>query len=255
MSPENKRIVFGFLALQALVIVIALQKDDPSPTPSAPTTPSISIQPPAPTSSAVTAERATDPTPEEIRSTHVLRQLIQTHPDSEMRESLSHLISSGEVNLNFQDEPGSGTVSIARVLYGTVPEKGTVLFFSFNQTELLNDKISSVFKQLVIYHEWNHIKQQREGRCPKSIYYSRPPGVPLTADFLQKYLEAEFEAYTAECRLAERIKALDLFAPCHTLLERGDLAFREKIAGMYDTVREFAPYHDTLARIARHQAE
>ena len=81
--------------------------------------------------------------------------------------------------------------------------------------DLLDPRTSKLHKQLVIYHEWIHIRQHREDRVPEIRY------------------EVEMEAYLAECVYAKEIGALDDAPICAPYFTGGEQALRKSLATLF----------------------
>lgn len=247
MRPENKRLVFPLLALFALGAVIVRQKDDKAAEKPTSPAPVVTAAPNVPLSAHVVADGAT----ENLRASIALKELIQTHPEKEIRVDLHQLLTSGQIYPNYQESLGSGGSAIATVLWVNLPGKGESLVFSFNRSGLLDPKLTTSYKQLVIYHEWTHVKQQRAGTYPKSLTYASATDVMTSESSVRLTFEAEAEAYTAECGLAVRIKTVDEAPFCRTLVDRGEPAFREEMARTFAGLAIYANHRETLLRVAR----
>ena len=104
-----------------------------------------------------------------IRSQEALRVLVQTHPAEEVRTQLNQWILDGRVWLNFQRDAVNRYGSIAAATYVNTPERGILLTLVVSPELLLDPQQSQAFRQLVIFHEYVHLRQQIQGTFPPEV--------------------------------------------------------------------------------------
>lgn len=166
----------------------------------------------------------------------VLKELVQGHPEPEISGELNHLVETGQVYLNLTGELRHELHgNVGRILYVNTPQVGVVLALSFSPHFLLDPNIPRQLKQLVIYHEWMHIKQQRSGdkeKYPDTLAMQIVKGDDTTQT-LRVWFEAEFEAYRAECVVAERHEWTQYLDLCISWSKNGDSGLRQAMARSY----------------------
>jgi hypothetical protein len=180
-----------------------------------------------------------------------LKRLVQTHPSPKISRDLNGMIERGDVFLNFQDDMMRTTRGVATVQYINTPSHGLVLTLMVSADALLDPNQTDAFKQLVIYHEYIHIEQQRDGRIPKRQLYARRADVPLTEEEMRFIFKAESEAYEEECRLAVELHMESAFGLCVSYAKEGALGMRLDLAASYALVPVFARHTKLLAQLAR----
>lgn len=157
----------------------------------------------------------------------VLKDLVQTHPRKEIREDLDRLIETGEVALNFE-ELARAQNSLATILLLDDSSTGRETYvFNFSAERILDTSASKAFKQLVVFHEWIHLRQQIEQRAPKWIARGM---MPKDKEQVHALFEAEMEAYEAECRLAVELKHSKEFFLCVAYERGGSEKLRSELA-------------------------
>jgi hypothetical protein len=156
----------------------------------------------------------------------VLKDLVQNHPHREIREDLNQMIESGRVFLNFQEEI-AGHNNIASVTWIKTPTHGTVLTFVFSPSGLTGNEHTREFKQLVIYHEYQHILQQLSRKYPSALVANNSR---LDPNHLRLFFEAESEAYEKESQLAIQLGWENHFEFCKTYKQHGLTAMRQQLA-------------------------
>lgn len=177
-----------------------------------------------------------------------IRDLIQTHPHPEIRGELSTLILNHEVGLNF-DDLARDVGAMATVVYGKMEgsDKETIAL-NFSLDHLFDAKTSRAFKQLVIYHEWIHIKQQRSKRYPDWLAKGRLPSTP---EEVRTFFEAESEAYVEECALAVALDQTDVLDVCSMYKQDGKRAMRKALAEKYVSTPILSLYKTELLAISQ----
>lgn len=155
-----------------------------------------------------------------------LRILIQGHPAQEIREDLNRLIETNEIIFNFQI-PSPKLLAAFRVFnpediaWSQTKTKAQQPALIVRPTWLAGiDASSTPEAWLVIYHEFQHYKQWARGEWTD---ISSQRTTPFTPDECrQVYWEAEIEAYTAECKLAQDLGIHFLPALCPFINEEAD---------------------------------
>lgn len=186
----------------------------------------------------------TDPDP---RAQEALRILVQTHPHPDIRNDLNHLIESGEVWLNFQEDVLHDSRAVAAVMAISIPgREGFTLTLSVRPSVLLDNSISLGYKQLVIYHEYIHVRQVREGRVSIAIFIpTRPERV--TEAFYREHVPSELEAYERECQLAGNLGIVDQLNLCQEYAQDGRAALQRIV--IYNMQLQVAQYPRQLAAL------
>jgi hypothetical protein len=157
-----------------------------------------------------------------------LKRLIRSHPHEEIRGYLYRAIEEGTVWLNFQAElliPG--TISSTALI--DISGKGLTPTLVLNPSELLDTRTSTRKKQLVIYHEYLHLRQLIEKRVPPETFLLRDKNKVMTFEEGKQLFHAELEAYLAECALATVIGAVSEIDLC-VAYSRGLLEMKRVLA-------------------------
>lgn len=132
---------------------------------------------------------------------------FRTHPDPGVREELPRLIRAFQVRTNW--DPNGVTAAFLRY---PQPKQGKVATVLSMSPDLFQSK-NRARAQLVVYHEYQHYLQWRDGTIPEETFLY----VPWSSDDLprictQKWY-AEREAYQKECEFGRAnglINQLDL---------------------------------------------
>lgn len=195
---RNGTKILIIVALAAMAIVAMNQQRTPAPVASPPrqTTP-------------ILPQPAYQPSMAETRQgmaalSLMLKDLIVTHPDDSIRRDLFNLIDTVKVSLNFQDDLTFGSGALATVMWVDQPQ-GPTLVLSIASMQLMDTTQAREYKQLVIYHEYQHILQQMQGRCPRELATLQVATSPPTERMTRLLIDAEVEAYEAEVKLAVRL--------------------------------------------------
>lgn len=166
----------------------------------------------------------------EVDPREIMKDLIQTHPHPEVRQRLNELILQGEIGLSFQ-QLQSAPNTVANVAYSQSVRNGKMMLaLNYVAEALLDPRDSKIHKQLIIYHEWIHIKQQRAGRAPGWMAGLDEP-LPSSEEIKRIRMATEMEAYTAECQLAVDLGATKEFDFCQVYAVRGSPGLRKAIFG------------------------
>lgn len=180
----------------------------------------------------------------------VLKDLIQNHPHREIREDLYRLIDTQKVFVSFQDI-GAKMQSVASVMYINTPTHGTALTLIIGRVEVLSSKITRRHKELVLYHEWIHLKQQLEQREPKWLALKRLLNASFTEEEISVFYKAEMEAYLAECKLAVSLNSQHELDFCDIYAKYGERALRENIAMRYGSMPHFSQHTSLFMKLAQ----
>jgi len=209
----SKKWTFHILRAVLLLFILLLAFIGPSAVePDELSRDALSILEPEPSSNAPPTAISQDELERMEEALEALRVLVQTHPAPEISHDLNELVETRQVYLNLQDHVVGSDQNIASARYINTPQ-GVHLTLVVSPRLLLDPDISHEFKQLVIYHEYIHIRQQLTGSTPSWLAIGVPPET-LTDDEIRIFIDAEMEAYVAECRLAERIHAIQSFELC-----------------------------------------
>lgn len=182
-----------------------------------------------------------------------LKELVDSHPMPEISRDFNKMVTKGEVMLNFQKNPNASH-TMAQVQWIRTPTHGVVLVFCIDPDELHRKDLSKEFKQLVIYHEYIHILQQRSGRFPKGrqVLGKKINGKMIINPWaIRTMFESESEAYEKESLLAMKqgwINELN-FAQAYSM--GGLPQMRLKMAAIYSQIPQYASSRDLLYHIAR----
>lgn len=225
---------------------------NPSPKPDIKTTPTPELDIPV---DAIGPRLVGPPSPEAqemAKYSLVLKELVQSHPMPEIHRDFNRMVENGEIILNFQPNV-AGEHALATVIYVNTPSHGEVLVFSIDPAELNSPELSRAFKQLVIFHEYIHILQQKSGRWPKwlAIGLRARPDKPMNPKALRVFFEAESQAYEQECLLAIQEGWVNKLNLAVAYARGGRSAMRLKLAEIYAELPQYASNRDMLFRIAR----
>ncbi len=192
---------------------------------------------------------AADPAYQDMaRAQEALRVLIQTHPRIEISRDLNRLIEDEVVVLNFQDSLTGDLGLFASTMLLTT-EDGSFLTLSVSPTLLL-DESRHERQQLVIYHEYIHLRQALDGTVPAWTFTPRG-AADITEEYLRYFLAAEMEAYEAECDFADEIRSEETLQLCVVRDHLGRQAMREAFAWTLIGDENWREASDLVMRIAR----
>jgi len=182
------------------------------------------------------------------RAQEALRVLVQNHPAEEVRVRLNAWIMDGRVWLNFQRSALDRYDVIAAAMYVHTPDRGNLLTLVVSPELLLDPTQNQSFKQLVIFHEYVHIRQQIQGTFPPAILMTSFEGRP-SASFIRLWLQAEFEAYEEECQLAVRLNMSNAFEICRVFAESGRANLRRTVVATLANVPAYADHSDLIRQV------
>jgi|GEM_PF-6862845 len=179
----------------------------------------------------------------------IVKDLVQTHPHEAMRRHLDYLVSRGIIFLNFQDGIG-GQNTLATVVYANTPTHGTVLALSISKKHLVDPATPKIFKQLVIFHEWHHLRQQLDRTKPEWLAMGvKDPGM-MTEEMIRIFFEAEMEAYLPECELAVELDAIQTY-PLYAVFANGGVSeLRRHLAEVYAQMPRYSKFAALFRSIA-----
>lgn len=172
--------------------------------------------------------------------------LIRNHPDASISRDLARLIDTRQVAINFDEDQQD----YARVIWTNAGDR---LVLSFDQGSFFDQSISSEFKQLIIYHEYQHILQE--------LQYQRAGGYadgvvrkPVDEAFIRRKVEGEVEAYEAEAKLAARLGWEKHDAEICTIYRlKGRVGLYKMVVNDLAMVPEFRPHQALFQQIVVEQ--
>lgn len=186
---------------------------------------------------------------EMARAQEALRVLVTTHPAREIREDLNRLIIEERVMLNFQDILTKNAGNFAST---TLLSSGdhTYLTLAVSPTMLLDGSTSHDLQQMIIYHEYIHIRQALDGTVPAWTFAPRE-AAGITEEYIRYFLAAETEAYEAECLFANEIHSDITLEFCVVYDQHGRQAMREAFAQELTSRPGWEGLAEPVMRIAR----
>lgn len=167
------------------------------------------------------------------RASMILERLVKTHPSPKINTELKGMIERHEVFLNFEESMLESSHAFATIQFIKTPTHGIILTLIVSANGLFDQAISDHFKQLVIYHEYIHVEQLRDGRIPQHQLYARRIDVPVGTSEMRAIFHMESEAYTEECKLAVSLKWEHEFALCESYANGGPAVMRSFLASEY----------------------
>src|SRR3990170_3254598 len=85
-----------------------------------------------------------------------LKNVIESHPKKEIRQDLHAMIDKGTVFLNFESDIAAG--GLATVFVIDINDQPKIVLH-IDSNILMDPHISNSYRQLVLFHEFQHIKQ------------------------------------------------------------------------------------------------
>jgi hypothetical protein len=161
----------------------------------------------------------------------LLIELIASHPHPEIQKDLPKLLKMRKLILRIGE---AAQHSAANVRIEKINPYGEVLVLRVWVNLLLSLKISKKFKQLILYHEWIHIKQYLEGRTPRWLISGRG-SKHWTEKEAQIFFEGEIEATIAESKLAISMGVADEAVHYSAYRDGGEAELRRSLAKDYAT--------------------
>lgn len=143
------------------------------------------------------------------RCDSVLRDLVQTHPDPVIRDTLNHLIVNGTIYKNYQLSHGLAGLNLGSMQIVRLPDGQEVPVMQFDPNALLDPMIDRRAKQLIIRHEFYHYGQLVRGEVPRHTFYPRRGDASMDWPEARQLLMAEWPAYLVEAKLAADLGWLD----------------------------------------------
>lgn len=159
------------------------------------------------------------------------KEAITSHPSDQIAKDLHGLILAGDVLLNIQK------ISLGFDAAAFTSDDGLVVL-SISPKLLTNGRARSQYTQLVIFHEYQHIKEHRSFMHP----LQKLGQTHTSREYFEELLEAEKRAYTAECKFAtelnfEHTEGLEFCAA----YKSGDTRFMAELYKYLNTL----PYYRT----------
>lgn len=158
------------------------------------------------------ATQITHAVPKPTNPSEVLRDLVQNHPRVEIREELNQWIEQARVSLSFKFNVDVSEMSVA--LWEVNGAYTPVLFMNTKWmlgSDLEDPKRDRRYKELVLYHEYSHLRDHFDNVIPID-----PLGVDVDyvennlEAFAEKIWKAEYRATFAEWELARELGVLSL---------------------------------------------
>ncbi len=177
----------------------------------------------------------------------VLRDLVLTHPDRAIRDTLDGLIKSGAILKNYQVARGIAGGTLASVELLNDPDTPEPIL-RIDPNILLDPQIDRRAKQMFLRHEYVHLRQLIDGRVPRQTFFPRSTDIPWTNDELRSIMIVEWEAYLAEAKFAAREQCLDAI-PMISAYQRGPRALAASIASDYLQAANLKPFASTIKAV------
>ena len=148
-----------------------------------------------------------------------LKKIIETHPKKEIRQDLHAMIDTGTVFLNFESDIAAG--GLATVFVIDINDQPKIVL-NIDSNILMDPHISNSYRQLVLFHEFQHIKQILQKKYPIDSFRIKEGKNPIVSPSeIANLYHAELEAYTAECSFAKEIKVTGQIEICSVYSKKG----------------------------------
>lgn len=102
----------------------------------------------------------------------ILKELVETHPNPEIRKDFKNLVESGRVKVYTEElvgrQSGGGIVSVFW------DKEKHILCFNFPASKLQDQSLSLLQKQDLIYAGYQIVKQARAGKLPPESFQLWP---------------------------------------------------------------------------------
>lgn len=150
----------------------------------------------------------------------VLRQLIIAHPSPEVYQDLNRLITNGDILLTYETLSETnvyGENAVASFALVSIDGGATMPVLIIDVASLMDQYTPKEFKQLVIYHEYQHYRQYMEGRYPERLFMAWTEDDTMTEAEAVGLYQSEVEAYELECSLANDLGWEEVFELCTVL--------------------------------------
>jgi hypothetical protein len=201
------------------------------------------------TVASATAPKASADTNGWAQASLVLKDLIQTHPVEEIRTDMFRTIDSGQMAISFQEDLFEHTSAMASM--GIVQmSRGLVPVLTVGYKQLMDPHLSKVFKQLVIYHEYQHFKQYKRGSVKATDLMPMSIDTKLSPDDVRRWFASENEAYGLECQLAISLRATNEFELCKLYEQGGAKAVAKSLVETYANIKVYAPHTELMRQLA-----
>lgn len=175
---------------------------------------------------------------QEIRNRARVRlfELMKNHPAEEIRVDFVRRLESGEIHLAVEPRIPGGAASTAYVVKARVKGSEEVkLIFGVKIEFLLDPNLSDAYKQITIYHEYQHILQRETEQYSHQEYkgesYITPDDVH-GREYMTSYFMAEFDAVQKECDFALALGWESLRYRCEEYKRGGFAALRRYLANV-----------------------
>lgn len=138
----------------------------------------------------------------------ILKDLMLSHPDREIREDMFRLIDERVLSLNLQDHGLGGGVTIALFMVLHIEGKGITPLMNISLRAMHDPQTPKPLLQLIVLHEYVHYLQYKEfvsqyGEESASKEFG-PLRVTdsLSDEVVRVWFKREIEAYDRECTFA-----------------------------------------------------
>lgn len=186
----------------------------------------------------------------EARISLILKDLVETHPSPQISRDLNRIIVNGDIALNFQ--PAMSPGAVATIMWINTPSEGLMLTLVTPAEWLLDPSTSRRLKQLVIFHEYQHLRDQLDERVPREMAFGANEAAmaQLSERQLEIWFESEYRAYAAESELAISLGWQREFAFCEVYARSGRAGLRQAMADSYCAMPVYRRHAAVLRRIA-----
>lgn len=138
----------------------------------------------------------------------ILKDLLLSHPDREIREDMFRLIDERVLSLNLQDHGLGGGVTIALFMVLPIEGKGIRPLMNISLRAMHDPQTPKPLLQLIVLHEYVHYLQYREfvsqygEELASKEFGLHHLSDSLSDDVVRTWFAREIEAYDRECTFA-----------------------------------------------------
>lgn len=179
----------------------------------------------------------------------ILNDLVQHHRSDEIRIGLKAAVSAGQVDLVVNPTTRS---SLLVMVTNDHLRQGTFAQITMQEEFLADPKYTRSFREIVLLHEWTHVKQIRERRFRPLQVDLKPDGSCglIGVNDLRGNFQDEAEAYETGCRYAIIVQTANQVPICRALRDYGIRGMLIAIAEEYCGVTCLMPFCGTLRSYA-----
>lgn len=177
--------------------------------------------------------------------------LVDHHRSAEIRTEFKFLASNGSVGLEvYPMNPKASTLILAT---NEQMRSGSFAKLGMQEEFLVDSNYSRNYREIVLLHEWTHIKQIRENRFVGLPVDRQADGSQRLRDTrnLHEYFFSEAEAFEACCKFAILIDSTDEVSVCNAYRHRGRAGMLRAMAEEYCHSQTLAPACGELRRHAQ----